>query len=386
MFILPFANHFDWDKHDFNQDELSLKQTEELFTKIDDYLWSICDKSEYKSYRFRKRKLKAKKGLLNYKRRICTHYNPKTQKKEFVSLLDNYLGVKKYSKLAPNVIKQILKYFADDKKYRDVCDTFIEDLISNSTVCRTYQKFKLPKVNIPKIVLQPNQTLYINIDDGHRKFKFNEKHNTKNCKKCSMRLIVFCTGKKKNGKLINKRAACKIRVSKTEIGAEKTAKLIEKYGNLFFENFEQANLVVCGDSAKWIRKTATILNAKFILDKFHAFHVLFLGIMTGRRKNKIAKLHYQNAINLFEKGQYYELIDFLQSLTLQYKKLKVGYFINAKDGVLNQALVENIGCFTETNIKQILKKMIGDRTYNIDMYTKMVNFKCYQINTAIQLL
>ncbi|WP_281749126.1 hypothetical protein [Spiroplasma ixodetis] len=95
-----------------------------------------------------------------------------------------------------------MKYFADDKKYRDVCDTFIEDLISNSTVCRTYQKFELPKANIPKILLQPNQTLYINIDDGHRKFKFNEKHNTKNCKKCSMRLIVFCTGKKKNGKLI----------------------------------------------------------------------------------------------------------------------------------------------------------------------------------------
>ncbi|WP_342257670.1 Mbov_0401 family ICE element transposase-like protein [Spiroplasma endosymbiont of Nomada ruficornis] len=321
MFILPFANHFDWDKHDFNQDELSLKQTEELFAKIDDYLWSICDKSEYKSYRFRQRKLKAKKGLLTYKRRICTHYNTKTQKMEYVSLLDNYLGVKKYSKLAPNVIKQILKYFADGKKYRDVCDTFIEDLISNSTVCRTYQKFELPKANIPKIPLQPNQNLYVNIDDGHRKFKFNEKHNTKNCKKCSMRLIVMCTGKKKNGKLINKRAVCKIRVSKTEIGAEKTAKLIEKYGNLFFENFDQANLIVCGDSAKWIRKTATILNAKFILDKFHAFHVLFLGIMAGRRKNQIAKLHYQNAINLFAKGQYYELIDFLQSLTLQYAEL-----------------------------------------------------------------
>ncbi|WP_458257846.1 hypothetical protein [Spiroplasma endosymbiont of Dactylopius coccus] len=56
--------------------------------------------------------------------------------------------------------------------------------------------------------------------------------------------------------------------------------------------------------------------------------------MAGRRKNKIAKLHYENAINLFAKGKYYELINFLQLLTLQYKKLKVGYFINAKDGVL----------------------------------------------------
>ncbi|WP_342276392.1 hypothetical protein [Spiroplasma endosymbiont of Nebria brevicollis] len=48
-------------------------------------------------------------------------------------MLDFYLGVKKYSKLAPDVIKQILKYFTDGKRYRDICDTFIEDLISNST-------------------------------------------------------------------------------------------------------------------------------------------------------------------------------------------------------------------------------------------------------------
>ncbi|WP_342276391.1 hypothetical protein [Spiroplasma endosymbiont of Nebria brevicollis] len=201
-----------------------------------------------------------------------------------------------------------------------------------------------------------------------------------------MRLLVFCTGKKKNGKLINKRATCKIRLTKTKIGADKTAQLIKKYGNLFYENFDQANLIVCGDSAQWIRKTANILNAKFILDKFHAFHVLYLGIMVGRRKDKIAKFHYEYAQNLFTKGEYDELIDFLQSLTLKYKKLKVGYFINAKEGVFNQALVENIGCFTETNIKQILKHMIGSRTYNIDMYTKMVNFKCYKINTEIQLL
>lgn len=165
-------------------------------------------------------------------------------------MLDIYLGVKKYSKLAPDVIKQILKYFTDGKRYRDVCNTFIEDLISNSAICKTYQKFQLQKTKIPKIKLKPNQTLYINIDDGHRKFKFNEKHNTKNCKKCSMRLLVMCTGKKKNGKLINKRVACKIRVSKTEIGAEKTAQLIQKYGRLYYENFDQANLIICGDSAK----------------------------------------------------------------------------------------------------------------------------------------
>ncbi|WP_375317499.1 hypothetical protein [Spiroplasma endosymbiont of Virgichneumon dumeticola] len=87
MLSLPFQNHFDWDKHHFNQDELNLKQTEELFKKIDDQLWNECDKSIYKPYRFRQRKLKSKKGLLTYKRRICVYYNSKTQKNEYISLL-----------------------------------------------------------------------------------------------------------------------------------------------------------------------------------------------------------------------------------------------------------------------------------------------------------
>ncbi|WP_458258244.1 hypothetical protein [Spiroplasma endosymbiont of Dactylopius coccus] len=63
MLKLPFLNLFDWDKHDFNQDELSLKQTEELFAKIDEQLWNECDKSVYKSYRFRERKLKEKRFI-----------------------------------------------------------------------------------------------------------------------------------------------------------------------------------------------------------------------------------------------------------------------------------------------------------------------------------
>ncbi len=47
-------------------------------------------------------------------------------------------------------------------------------------------------------------------------------------KQCCMRLLVFCIGKKKNGKLINKRAACKIILLKTEISEERTAQLMKK--------------------------------------------------------------------------------------------------------------------------------------------------------------
>ena len=42
--------------------------------------------------------------------------------------------------------------------------------------------------------------------------------------------------------------------------------------------------------------------------------------MAKIRNIKIDKLHYINTQNLFAKGQYYKLIDFLQSLTLKYIK------------------------------------------------------------------
>lgn len=83
--------------------------------------------------------------------------------------------------------------------------------------------------------------------------------------------------------------------------------------------------------------------------------------MAGNKGKYLQEYNYCK--KLIENGQYYQLIDFLQTLTLKYSKLKDGYLINAKNGVLNQALVKNIGCFTETNIKEILKHMIKDKTY-----------------------
>ncbi|WP_338979164.1 Mbov_0401 family ICE element transposase-like protein [Spiroplasma endosymbiont of Panzeria rudis] len=379
MLTLPFPNHFDWDKHDFNQDELSLKQTEELFTKIDEQLWNECDKSKYKSYRFRQRKLKEKKGLLTYKRRICTYYNPKTQKNEYVSLLDNYLGVKKNSKLAPNVIKQILKYFADDKKYRDVCDTFIEDLISNSTVCRIYQKFELPKANIPKIPLQPNQNLYVNIDDGHRKFWNFKRKGTKH----SMRLIVTYTDNI-NHKVQNKRVKAIIRPTKTKIGVKKTAEFVKEHCQKFYENIEQAKIIICGDSAGWIKEVPDYLSTQFVLDKFHLIRTLYLGIMAGNKGKYLKEYNYCK--NLINNGQYEKLIEYLYKELDNHKKLKKKYFKNNKQGIENQSAKWNIGCYTETNIWHVLKEMLGNRTYNILIYIKMVIFKCNKINTEIQLL
>ncbi|WP_338975501.1 hypothetical protein [Spiroplasma endosymbiont of Monopis laevigella] len=69
-----------------------------------------------------------------------------------------------------------------------------------------------------------------------------------------------------------------------------------------------------------------------------------------------------------------------------HKKLKKKYFKNNKQGIENQSAKWNIGCYTETNIWHVLKEMLGNRTYNILIYIKMVISKCNKINTEIQLL
>lgn len=64
----------------------------------------------------------------------------------------------------------------------------------------------------------------------------------------------------------------------------------------------------------------------------------------------------------------------------QINSLKKKYFKNNKQGIVNQGAVWNKGCFTETNIWHILKEMLGNRTYNIFIYIKIVIFKCNKIN------
>ncbi|WP_458257929.1 UPF0236 family transposase-like protein [Spiroplasma endosymbiont of Dactylopius coccus] len=72
-----------------------------------------------------------------------------------------------------------------------------------------------------------------------------------------------------NHKLVNKRVDVIIRPTKTAIGVKKTAEFIKEQGNRFFENFDQAKIIICGDSAGWIKEVADYLGANFVLDKFH---------------------------------------------------------------------------------------------------------------------
>ncbi|WP_342253306.1 UPF0236 family transposase-like protein [Spiroplasma endosymbiont of Zeiraphera isertana] len=126
-----------------------------------------------------------------------------------------------------------------------------------------------------------------------------------------MRLVLFCTDNV-NHKLVNKRADIIIRPTKTAIGVKKTAEFIKEQGNRFFENFDQAKIIICGDSAGWIKEVADYLGANFVLDKFHLVKKLYVGIIAGNKGKYWDE--YKICRNFIENGQYDELIKYMNEI------------------------------------------------------------------------
>lgn len=350
---------------------LTLEYIKRKWEKIDTKLFKTRDKNKYIIVDFKQRTRKTIYGIVNYKRRIYKYYNKQLNKWLYICLLDEELKLSKYKRIGDDIEQNAIKYFADGKRYKDICHTMPQANLNRMTICRIFKKYIVAMQNINKIKLELNKPIYISIDDGHRKF-WEYKHKIN---QFSMRIVVFYTDNI-NHKLINKRTSVIIRPSKNVLGATKTVDFILEQGNKFYENFNQTNLIVCGDGATWIKKTAEILNAKFILDKFHLVKVLYLGIISGNKGKYYQE--YNTCRNYVDNGEYDKLIDYLKML--KHKKLKKKYFVNNKQGISNQSAKENIGCYTESNVWHVLKSMLGNRTYSIKTYKKMINFKCQQIN------
>ncbi|WP_342275823.1 Mbov_0401 family ICE element transposase-like protein [Spiroplasma endosymbiont of Nebria brevicollis] len=351
--------------------QLNLEYIKKRWEKLDLKLFKTRDKSKYMVVDFEKRKRNTIYGVVIYKRRIYKYYNTESNQLVYVCLVDEKLELPKYKRIGEDIEQNVIAYFADGKRYKDIRHTMLQANVNRMTICRIFKKYVIVIQNISKIKLEPNQPIYISIDDGHRKFwEYKRKIN-----KYSMRLVVFYTDNI-NHTLVNKRASVIIRPNKTVLGAEKTADFILEQGKQFFENFDQAQVIICGDSAGWIKKTAEYLNAKFILDKFHLIKVLYLGIIAGNKGKYYQE--YNTCRNFIENGEYDKLLDYLK--TLKHKKLKKKYFLNNKQGITNQSCKENIGCFAEINVWHILKSMLGNRTYNIETYKQIIIFKCQEIN------
>ncbi|WP_425288930.1 Mbov_0401 family ICE element transposase-like protein [Spiroplasma endosymbiont of Amphimallon solstitiale] len=354
-------------------DKLVLEHLKNKWEKRDWIIKNTRDKKKYKIVDYQYRTRKTIYGLVTYKRRIYKYFDEKLQKWIRVCLVDEWLELPKYKRIGKDIEQTIIEYFADGKRYRDIWDVIKKANISLSTIHRVFNNLEVIETIPVKVKLEKNQPIFIAIDDGHRKFWNFKRKGIKH----SMRLITTYTDNI-NHKLQNKRVKAIIRPTKTAIGVKKTAEFIKEHCQKFYENVEQAKIIICGDSAGWIKDVADYLGAEFVLDKFHLIRTLYLGIMAGNKGKYWSE--YNNCKNLIKNGQYDELIDYLYNQLDNHKKLKKQYFKNNKKGIVNQGASWNIGCFTETNIWHVLKEMIANRTYNILIYIKMVIFKCNKIN------
>ncbi|WP_425381705.1 Mbov_0401 family ICE element transposase-like protein [Spiroplasma endosymbiont of Polydrusus pterygomalis] len=354
-------------------DKLILEHITKKWEKWDWRIKNTRDKKKYKIVDYQYRTRKTIYGLVSYKRRIYQYFNEKLQKLVRVCLVDKILGLPKYKRIGEDIEQTIIEYFADGKRYRDIWDIIKKANISLSTIHRVFKNLEVFEANPKKVKLETNQPIFVAIDDGHKKFWNFKRKGTKH----SMRLITTYTDNI-NHKVQNKRVKAIIRPTRTAIGVKNTAEFIKEHCQKFYENIEQAKIIICGDSAGWIKDVADYLGAEFVLDKFHLIRTLYLGIMAGN-KGKYVK-EYNHCKNLINNGQYDELIYYLYKELANHKKLKKQYFKNNKQGIVNQSEKWNIGTFTETNIWHVLKEMIANRTYSIFIYLKMVIFKCNQIN------
>ncbi|WP_338959481.1 UPF0236 family transposase-like protein [Spiroplasma endosymbiont of Tiphia femorata] len=316
-------------------DKLVLEHITKKWEKWDWRIKNTRDKKKYKivDYQYRTRKIMY--GLVTYKRRIYEYFDEKLQKWVRVCLVDEWLELPKYKRIGEDVEQTIIEYFADGKRYHDICAICKKAGISVSTVHRVFKNLEVIEANPVKVKLEKNQPIFVAIDDGHRKFWDFKRKGIKH----SMRLITTYTDNI-NHKVQNKRVKAIIRPTRTAIGVKKTA--------------------------------------EFFLDKFHLIRTLYLGIMAGNKGKYWSE--YNNCKDFINNGQYEQLIDYLYKELDNHKKLKKQYFKNNKKGIVNQGAKWNIGCFTETNIWHVLKEMIVNRTYSIFIYIKMVIFKCNQIN------
>ncbi len=354
-------------------DKLVLEHLKNKWEKRDWIIKNTRDKKKYKIVDYQYRTRKTIYGLVTYKRRIYKYFDEKLQKWIRVCLVDEWLELPKYKRIGKDIEQTIIEYFADGKRYRDIWDVIKKANISLSTIHRVFNNLEVIETIPVKVKLEKNQPIFIAIDDGHRKFWNFKRKGIKH----SMRLITTYTDNI-NHKLQNKRVKAIIRPTKTAIGVKKTAEFIKEHCQKFYENVEQAKIIICGDSVGWIKDVADYLGAEFVLDKFHLIRTLYLGIMAGNKGKYWSE--YNNCKNLIKNGQYDELIDYLYNQLDNHKKLKKQYFKNNKKGIVNQGASWNIGCFTETNIWHVLKEMIANRTYSIFIYIKIVIFKCNKIN------
>ena len=245
--------------------------------------------------------------------------------------------------------------------------------------------------------MSDNQNLYINIDDCFLTAKINSKGVG-----FRIRPLSFNTGLK-NGKLQNKRITFTI-TKKSEdkkksyyLQRKNTVQWIKNELNKFYENWENANLIVAGDGANWITALSKNMKSKQILSRFHFIQnarnsFLLINNNNYRYVDFISYKNFWNAINKNDvDSAIFVLENYLKKLQKQNKylgkiaktKIFINYIKNNYFAVQNYSQNWNIGCSAESDVYHLVKQTISGRTYNSQILSNIVSARALIINNII---
>lgn len=369
----------------FLTDELDYEECDKEINKNDinyfrniwlayDNFWykNKYDKSKYKYVKTAKRSPNTQYGKVNDFFRRC-YLNLKT--KEYIYPLDNYIKIKKRKRTLNNLEHIIIKNLGNGKRQCDV-----QDIIPNSNISKTsmtnIMKNAIIDIEKPKEkkILLSNEKLFVNMDDCFISSLFDSKKQ-----KNRIRTISASKGTdlEKSTKSRNVLKDKKITYMKTKNGQRiKRQELIDKiyeFLNLQFI-YTKSSLVFIGDGAPWIKTTAKKENIPYVIDRHHAFKALKKGFIFNR---KVDNKKLTNAYDLFVKGEYYQLLDFLKVNNIDEKIYK--YFKNNKEGIINQKENWNQGVCAESDVSHLVKSLKG---YGAKIYNDKVLDNMLLINSA----
>ncbi|WJG70327.1 helix-turn-helix domain-containing protein [Spiroplasma ixodetis] len=75
-------------------------------------------------------------------------------------LVDEWLELPKYKRIGEDIEQTIIEYFADGKRYHDICAICKKSGISVSTVHRIFKNLEIIEANPVKVKLEKNQPIF----------------------------------------------------------------------------------------------------------------------------------------------------------------------------------------------------------------------------------
>ena len=358
-----------------------------LLLAVDEKICEHRNKSRYEYISLRKKVMIIYRWKFAIKRRY--YFDRWTN--QYVYLLDDWLGIKKHQHIPTSQIENMCQMVINKMTFNQVSFCY-GNRIPINTVYRSIKNQSITYIVDFKTNPKNYQNIYINVDDTYRNFRVDNKKQ-----KCKEKVLHFHQGIK-DGKFINEVNA--VILNKVGLDSKKcmtsTIDKIKDILTTYYGDLSHFNLFVCGDGARYIKTIAHDLDAKNILDSYHAVHNIDMTFSTKELKDfnpnyvglidgQFIKSSLKETItNLVKEGEavkaYKLLIAIVQKNHLVSYKLNglICYLRNHKKGIEMWKDPAYVGTATETHVQQYGKSYFGNvgRCYSLESFMNILKARC----------